>query len=92
MPHKRKEKGRKSKVYFGKLTWNKMPTCKNCWDKGFATVIERIRSAWDFHPSEEHMSPPMILVRYCGCEYGKKLEKAARKSGKKQVMYRMYES
>lgn len=58
---------------------NLTPKCKNCWDKGYATVMTSLTARQDFHGDRGFEVPPHVQIRYCRCAKGKRMEKKARK-------------
>ncbi len=46
--------------------------CKNCYGKGYATVLEHASGSGDFF--EEEICVEMPRMRFCTCERGKALK------------------
>lgn len=68
----------------------KQPKCKNCWDKGFSTVMESKQGMWDFHPSEAWQTAPRTYQKFCRCLKGKRMKTKAIKDGAKMEMFNLY--
>jgi hypothetical protein len=50
----------------------KQPKCKNCWDKGFATVFSGIVGFDDFG-GEGFYEYPSVHIKYCKCKKGRNM-------------------
>lgn len=69
-----------------------MTKCKNCYGKGYATVMESLVGFDDFVYGEglKASVPPTVYVKFCTCRKGKTMETKAKKKGARLAFVNLY--
>lgn len=63
--------------------------CRNCYGKGYATVISGLRGHADFG-GDGFQSPPTTHIKYCSCDRGKQSQQLVAQEANKAVLKEIY--
>lgn len=65
--------------------------CKNCYGKGYASVMESVHGSGDFVGEQSFTTTPKVYRHYCTCRKGQRMKQEAVNAGKKQVLFNLFD-